>query len=433
MHFARTLAGFALLAGFPSPGETWPDIRAPEPQLARCLENALEANPGLLASRAESEAARERIPQRTALPDPTLQLTQAIRSVETRVGGQIGGITLSQSFPWFGARSLEGRIATAEAESASRLHEAAERQILVEAKRAFYEIAYLDEALRLAAEERSLLGHYETLARARYASGEGLQRGVIRLQAELSRVRDRELRYEGHRRALTAHLNTLCGRPPETEVAPIGPMELPEITLDRDELLALGEANRQEILAGKALARGNEDQRELATLDNRPRLTASLAYLNVLGRDGLSGLPPDNGKNALSISLGLTLPVWKEKYRAAAREAASRLTASRERLEEARDAVAHAVERSLARLGTLEEQIALLDGVLIPQSEEALRATEAAYETGQAGVLDLLDSERIQIDVRRMRARHLSDFLIALAELERGIGARVPEGHGEES
>ena len=64
--------------------------------------------------------------------------------------------------------------------------------------------------------------------------------------------------------------------------------------------------------------------------------------------------------------------------------------------------------------------------MLIPQTEETLHATETAYETGLVGVLDLLDSERVQLDVLRMRARYVSDFLIALADLERGIGTRVP-------
>ena len=88
--------------------------------------------------------------------------------------------------------------------------------------------------------------------------------------------------------------------------------------------------------------------------------------------------------------------------------------------------MANTVHETLIRIETLDEQIELLDTVLIPQSEEALRATETAYETVQVGVLDLLDSERVQLDVLKMRARYLSDFLIALADLERGIGTRVP-------
>ena len=90
------------------------------------------------------------------------------------------------------------------------------------------------------------------------------------------------------------------------------------------------------------------------------------------------------------------------------------------------------VQQALVRMETLDEQIALLNSVLIPQTEEALHATETAYETGQVGVLDLLDSQRVQLEVLRMRARYLSDFLIALADLEWGIGTRVPLARPED-
>lgn len=413
-----------------------PDFYAPEPELRSCVGSAIERHPGLLASRANYQAARQRIPQVTALPDPTVNVSQALRSVETRVGSQTGGITLTQSLPWFGARDLRGRVAMSEADAQFLLLQAEEREVIARVKRTFYDIAYLDAALRLLEEESSLLGHYETLARARYSTGEGLQQAVIRLQAELTRITDRHREFEGRRRTLAARLNTLCGRAPGTAIAAVPPVERPEVNLARERLLELGDRHRQELLAAADLVHASEGAVELAGMNFRPRFTASLALMNVAGRDPADvpgPLPPDEGKNSLSVSLGVSLPVWKESYRAGVDEAGHRLTAQRRQLEEARDAMENEVEQALIRLETLDEQIALLDTVLIPQSEESLHATESAYRTGQVGVLDLLDSERIQLDVQRMRARYVSDFLIALADLERGVGVRVPLGGGRPS
>lgn len=420
----------------PGPGAERPEFYAPEPELKSCLDNAISRHPALLASRANYQAARERVPQVTALPDPTLNVSQALRSVETRVGSQTGGITLTQSLPWFGARDLRGRVALSEADAQFLRLQAEEREVIARAKRAFYDIAYLDAALRLLEEERSLLGHYETLARARYATGQGLQQAVIRLQAELTRIDDRQRQLTGQRRTLAVNLNTLCARSPATAVPPIPAIEPPALSLDRAQLLDLGERNRQELRAATALIEASEDAVELAGMSFRPRFTASLALMNVAGRDPadvLGPLPPDEGKNSLSLSLGVSLPVWKEKYRAGVEEAGHRLTANRRRLEEAQDAMENAVELALIRIETIREQLALLEDVLIPQSEETLHATETAYETSQVGVLDLLDGERIQLDVLRMRARYVSDFLIALADLERGIGTRVPQPAGRAS
>ena len=393
------------------------------------MDSAIERHPALLASRAHHQAALQRIPQVTALPDPTLNVSQALRSVETRVGSQTGGITVTQSLPWFGARDLRGRVALSEADAQFLRLQAEEREVIARVKRTFYDIAYLDAALRLLEEERSLLGHYETLARARYATGQGLQQAVIRLQAELTRISDRERQLARQRRTLAVNLNTLCARSPETAVPQVPAIEPPAVSLDRAHLLDLGERHRQELRAASALIEASQDAVELAGMNFRPRFTASLALMNVAGRDPadvLGTLPPDNGKNSLNVSVGVSLPVWKESYRAGVEEAGHRLTANRRRLEEAQDAMENAVELALIRVETIEEQLALLETVLIPQSEEALRATETAYETGLVGVLDLLDGERVQLDVLRMRARYVSDLLIALADLERGIGTRVP-------
>ena len=426
----------AVAAAAGIPPEPPPDFYAPEAELRSCVDSAIERHPALLASRAKHQATRQRVPQVTALPDPTLSVSQALRRVETRVGSQTGGITVTQSLPWFGARDLRGRVALSEADAQFLLVQAEERELIARVKRTFYDIAYLDAARRLLEEERSLLGHYETLARARYATGEGLQQAVIRLQAELTRIADRQRQLTGQRRTLAANLNTLCARSPETAVPEVPAIEPPAVSLDRAQLLDLGARNRQELRAATALIEASEDAVELAGMNFRPRFTASLALMNVAGRDPadvLGPLPPDEGKNSLSVSLGVSLPVWKEKYRAGVEEAGHRLTANRRRLEEARDAMENAVELALIRVETIEEQLALLETVLIPQSEETLRATETAYETGQVGVLDLLDGERVQLDVLRMRARYVSDFLIALADLERGIGAQVPLPAGRSS
>ena len=73
------------------------------------------------------------------------------------------------------------------------------------------------------------------------------------------------------------------------------------------------------------------------------------------------------------------------------------------------------------------EQLDLFDNALTPQAEQALDTSESAYSTGAVGVLDLLDSERVLLDVRLGRARLEADYLQALAAMERALGTNVPE------
>jgi outer membrane protein TolC len=52
-----------------------------------------------------------------------------------------------------------------------------------------------------------------------------------------------------------------------------------------------------------------------------------------------------------------------------------------------------------------------------------LSLIEAAYSTGSLGILDLLDSERVLLDVRLGLAKLNSEYMKSLAEIERVIGS----------
>ena len=415
-------------AAQPAPPDDALDFHAAEPDLRAYIDAAVERNPAVLESQARFAAARQRVPQVTALPDPVVSFTQALRSVETRVGPQLNSVTLSQSFPWFGTLELQGRVVLMEATALHHLYQAARRDVIAQVKETYYDLGYIDAALGLAGEEQSLLEHYETLARARYATGQGLQQAVIRLQAEITRVVDRRLLLERQRATLAAYLNTLRDRPPEAPLPDVPPLMRPAAAIDRQQLYRLGEAYRHELQAASALIEGSERSIELARKSARPDFTASLGLTNVGRRNEAAGLPlpPDDGRNALSVSLGISLPIWGAKYRGGVEQANAELRANTQRRSAARNAMEMEVQEAVVRMETLDRQIDLLDTVLIPQTEEALRATETAYETGELGVLELLDSERTVIDVRSMRARYLSDLLNALTALERAIGTSVP-------
>ena len=431
-RLAAALAGASLVstlaAAQPAAPEDTLDFYAVAPDLRHYVTAAVERNPTLLEAHARYEAARQQVPQVTALPDPVINFTQALRSVETRVGPQLNSVTLTQAFPWFGTLELRGRVAVLEATAQLHHYEAKRRDVVARVKEAYYDLGYVDAALGLAREEQSLLEHYETLASARYATGQGLQQAVIRLQAEISLAVDRRYALERQRAALTAHLNTLLDRRAEEPVPIVPPPTRPVVEVDREQLYRLGEGHRHELRAATARIEGSEQAIELAEKHARPGFTASVGVTNVGRRDDPAGLPlpPDNGRNAVTVSVGASLPLWSARYRAGVEQANDELRAYTRQRAAARNAMEMEVQEAVVRLETLDRQIDLLDTVLIPQTEEALRATESAYETGQLGVLELLDSERTLIDVRTMRARYLSDLLIALTALERAIGTRVP-------
>jgi outer membrane protein TolC len=407
-----------------------PDFFATEPALRTFVDAALEAHPGLKEAEARYRAALDKRPQVTALPDPSVSFTQMLRSVETRVGPQLNSVMVAQAFPWFGKRDLRGQMATSEAEAAFETWQARRRDVILQVKSAFYNLGYVDSALDVTSQEQSILEHYEQLAQDRYASGAGLLQGVIKVQAELTRVVNRVYTLRQQREALVARLNSLMDKPPQTPMDAVHLADPPTgvvATLDLPELFATGESNRHEVRAADALIGRSERSLELATKGAWPDLMFGAGLVNV-GRSRASAMsaPPDSGKNALTVSIGASVPIWRDKVRAGVRQAGHEMNAQQLGRAKLVNDLKFDVRDQVIRLQALSDQMRLFRDVLLPQVEEAQHSTEAAYSTGEVSVLDLLDSERVLLDVRLAQVRQRVDYLIALAELERAIGVRFP-------
>jgi cobalt-zinc-cadmium efflux system outer membrane protein len=410
-------------------GDGEPEFYFTNPKVEEFVRQALDSNPEARQKLAEYRAAIQKIPQVTALPDPMLTFTRFVRSVETRVGPQVSGLMLSQKFPWFGTLDLRGKLALRDASALYHGFRAFERNIAASIKDTFYELAYVDRARQITLQDQSLLTHYEQLAQSRYATGGGLQQAVIKIQAEITKTLSRLALLNQQRESVVARLNALRNRRPEEPVGPVETLPLPPAQLDLEELYELGEMHRPEIRATLDMIEQSQLAIELAKKGYWPDVTISTGLVDVGGREDPAGRalpPPDSGKNIYNFSVGINIPIRRDKYRAAVVGASETLVAHRNRYTSLRNKIRLEVREQTSKIEMLREQLNLYEQVLTPQAESALRSTEAAYETGQLGALDLLDSERTLLEIRLSGARHATDYLRALARLELALGTRFP-------
>ncbi|MDP6605770.1 MAG: TolC family protein [Dehalococcoidia bacterium] len=401
-----------------------------DPRLGTLIEVALARNTEILGSTADYRAAQTRVAQVGTFPDPVVGITQSLWSPETRVGPVGTVLSFSQQVPWFGKRDDDEAIVASEAEAARYVHGAAEAEVVRRLKVAYYDLAFLDRAIDITEEDRELLGHYETLAQARYAQGVGLQQAVLKLQAELTRSIDRLATLRQRRSDAAAILNTLLDRPPDLPVEPVASTVVLNAALFWERLYTMGRENRPEVNA--ALRRIDARETGVTAAERRylPDVTFGAGVSLIGNRNDPAGIvnpPPDNGKNAITLSLGLSLPLFRDKYDASTAEAAERLVAARQRHRGAINQVEVEIRSHGTRLQTLRDQLALFTDLLLPQAQQTLASSEAAYSTGTIGVLDLLDSERVLFDVQVGLAQLRSDYMKTLADLERAVGTAFPE------
>ena len=443
--FSRLLAATLLLASFRwSPAEAQeapvePLAERSARRLAESLEDAalgtvvrevLARNPDLGAARARARSAALAAPQARALPDPTIALTAFLAPPETRVGPQRIMVSAGQRLPGFGKLALAEQAALLEAAALDAEVEALRLELVTESRRIWYELAFLDKQRAIALEFRRHLVKHEEVGRTRYATGIGLGQGVIKLQAEITRVDGELLAIDQRQAALAARLAGLCDRRREEVPLDASLPDLDEVTVDRQTLQRLAFERRPELRAAAVrIARADVLER-LAEKRFRPDFSLGLSYTVVERRRDEPGRlqpPPGNGDDIFGVQGGVTLPVRRDKLRAGLEQVRELRRAADEGRRGARARIGADLEELASRMPLAWRHLRLLEDVLIVQAEEALDSARAAYVAGTLNALDLLDAEHVLFGARTAVARAAADFAIYLARLEGVVAGPLEE------
>ena len=128
---------------------------------------AAENNPGLLSQYKEFEAALQKVPQVSTLPDPSLSVSAFGQMVETRVGPQKARFSLSQMFPWFGTLKTQGDAAALMAEAKYQSFLDARNKLYFEVSAAYYPLYELQEWIKIEERNIAILESYKTISNSK--------------------------------------------------------------------------------------------------------------------------------------------------------------------------------------------------------------------------------------------------------------------------
>ena len=441
--FILLALALGVLSG-PSPVEASPDagsdstaaseltadqFHVSDDQLRGLISTLLDESPQLSSRWARSRSMFERVPQEKSLPDPQLTYRYFAKTPETRVGPQDHWLELSQGIPWTGKRGLQAHRAESLADGATWEAVDLEWSSVAQLKRAYFEAAYLQEALTVNLEERELLRRFESIALMRYATGEGIQQSVVKVQTDISRLDDHDTALRERLDAVERRISELIGRPESPLTLQPIELPLPSVTYDRDELEQLATSAHPRVRAVEKRVEADRIWAKRRKLESRPDFRFGAGYIFVGDREDLAGAtnpPQDNGKDALALTVGINIPVFRKRIRAGLAEAQESERANVELLEAVRDRLRFDIQEALLRLDSLGDRSRLFHDVIIPQAEESLASAEAAYTTDKLGFLDLLDAERILFQSRLGYHRLVSDLWIALSDLEFRVARAFP-------
>ncbi len=421
------------------------DSMPTQPSVGWYIGEALARHPALRAATADVRAKLERIPQVTSLPDPMLRSIVRPEPIQTAAGDIFFTLGVSQTIPLLTKLELAGNIAATEARMAVEQLNHKRVRLIADVEKAYWQIYLLERSLEITEQNRLILQDLERVVDARYRVNQVAQQDLLRVQTELSELRDREQRLALRRLAAAAALNQLMDRAPQAEIPSIAPIDTQAIESDVAQLIALASDSNPELAMLREQVRRDREQIELADLGYWPDFTVGVEWNYVRGRgafepDVPAGAmdPPVNrgseqGDDNWALTMQLNLPVWSQRIEARKREARQRLLASEGDLHVTQNLVAFRIFEIWSRIETQQQTIDVLNIELIPQARQTYEVSLTSYQAGNTDFLALIDNWRRWLNFELMRHRETVDLQSALAELQREVGMQLTTDGGNAS
>ena len=376
------------------------------------LKYAVLNQPQIEAAYYDWAAAVQRITVERSLPDPRLTFEADIaRMVMSLMPG------LMFDFPGPGKLRAAAEVASAESQVAYQRFASAVLKAAFDFKRAYYQLFFLDQRLRVNRQTVELLNDLETLARVQNEVSKATLQDVLRAQIELERLKTEIANLEDSRNPLLAEFRAALGLHHNDAPPPFpGQFESTPLDISGTNLLEQALARNPRLRAMEAEIQQADAAIRVAQRGRIPDVSLGIE----------ADVKPSPWMWRPQV--GITLPIWRDKIAAqiAAAQASRRAAQARLSAEE----IVLAVEFA-ARAFTLREterNLTLLRDRLLPKAEESLKVARAGYTAARVDFINLIDAERTLLEFQLAEVEAQTQRELALAELSSLILAEPPAG-----
>lgn len=390
-----------MVVGFGAKGQT----------LEEYFSEAAGNNPGLQAKYKDFEAALQKVPQVSTLPDPAFSFGYFLSPVETRVGPQRAKFSLSQIFPWFGTLEAKGDAASLMAEAKYQAFLDARNKLYYNVAAAYYPLYELNRLKEIERENIDILQSYKTIAISKFRNGASPMTDVLRVDIMLKDAQTNLSILNKKEKPLLVAFNNLLNRDENAavDVPDLLTAEyLPE-NFRKDSLLANPTLNALDLKI-----KASEASEIAAQKQGLPKLGVGLDYAILGKRNDMS--VTDNGKDVLMPMVSVSIPIFRKKYDAAEKEAQLMQQSYANQKQEVENTliaeyemVWYEIDRQLQLLSLYEQQI--------KTTQQSLNLLFTSYGNSGKEFEEVLRMQQQLLKYRKMRATALSQYKIAIAKI----------------
>jgi outer membrane protein TolC len=392
-------------------------------ELQDLIDEARRANPEILAAQKRYEASRQRPPQESSLPDPTLSVGYASNG-NPLPGAGLGtqptsniGFSFTQEFPYPGKRRLRGEISSKGADAENQQYRIVGRGVVARLSQAYYRLQHTYPELEVLGRNHALLETLLRIIEARYATGLGTQQEAFKTQTELTILETKRIQVERERRVRQAEINSLLNRPAGTPLRePVEP-HVHEMTMSLEQIRAKGIDLSPELLRDQKIVERSELLLNLARKDIYPDYSVTGGYYY------MGSMPP-----MYQVRADVRLPLYYgRKQRAEVTEQAQRLAEARHEYSAAGQSIGYRIEDAYLGAQTSYQLLNLYLNTVIPQAHLTLQSSLNAYQNGAADFLAVFTNHIAVVDYEMNYHEQMLNYHLALSQLEELTGLTLTQ------
>ncbi|PWD97514.1 TolC family protein [Marinilabilia rubra] len=379
---------------------------------------AAENNPGLQSRYKSFEAALQRVPQVSSLPDPTFSFGYFISPVETRLGPQKAKFSLSQMFPWFGTLKAKEDAASLTAEAKFQEFVDARNQLYYKVAAAYFPLYKLNEWKQIEKENIEILNSYKDIATRNFENGKGAMVDVLRVDIMLKDASTSLDILNKEEKPLLTTFNKLLNRPADekVDIKVVANTDSLREHVRKDSLMA-----QHPMLKRLELLRQSSEAAETAARKSGyPKLGLGLDYVAVGERTDMQ--VEDSGQDVIMPMVSVTIPIFRKKYNAAVKEAQLKQESLALQKEEFTNNLISKYESVWFDINKQEQLISLYDQQ-IDETRRALKLLTTAYSNSGKEFEEVLRMQQEILKYEKKKAAAISKYKTAVARMEYVLGA----------
>jgi outer membrane protein TolC len=367
----------------------FPLVASAQQELDNYLVIAAENNPGLQVKFKEYMAALEVAPQVKAIPDLQAAFAYFISPVETRVGPQQFKFSASQMFPWFGTLPAKENVANQAAKAKYEAFLESKSRLFNEVRSNYYNIYFNQRAIEITGENLEILSSFKKLANIKVQVGKVSSVDAYRVEMEIGDMENRLALLKDMERVLEVMFINLLNAESGFEITIPESLWTRDIGLSKEQVWDTINSNNHQLLALSLQKEGLTFRKELAEKAGKPDFSIGFDYTVVgQGENNLAGTDA-----FLFPKVGITIPLYRNKYRAMVNEVVYLQEAKESEKAEKINLLETILELSWKDYLDSDRRI---DLYITQQdlAEKSLKLLETEYATGNKNFEEILRMER---------------------------------------